>query len=112
MRIRQILAGGLLSMAVMGCATAHGDELVSVRQFQAVADDVPPIGYLTGVATNVSDKPLKAVFLNFNLYDDNQVLVGNAIASAQNLSPGQDWRFRAPTAVLFAKATLVKIDAY
>ncbi|WP_223862832.1 FxLYD domain-containing protein [Pseudomonas cannabina] len=52
------------------------------------------------------------VFVHFNLYDANNALVGNAIATASNLAPKDTWKFSAGVTVPYDHFVLVKVDTY
>ncbi len=68
---------------------------------------------IKGMATNRTGKLVKNIFVNFNLYDANGVVVGNTIASATNLSPGDRWQLRAPSAIRnFTSFKITGINAY
>ncbi|WP_180298279.1 FxLYD domain-containing protein [Pseudomonas syringae] len=47
-----------------------------------------------------------------NLYDANNALVGNAIATASNLAPKDTWKFSAGVTVPYDHFVLVKVDTY
>lgn len=93
-------------------ASAQQSQAVRVESMQAVAGELAPISYIVGAATNITDKPLKAVFLNFNLYDERNMLVGNAATVAHDLDAGGSWQFRASVAVPYHHFTLVRVNAY
>ncbi|WP_235808002.1 FxLYD domain-containing protein [Pseudomonas savastanoi] len=67
---------------------------------------------MTGTATNTKDQALGNVFVHFNLYDANNALVGNAIATASNLAPKDTWKFSAGVTVPYDHFVLVKVDTY
>ncbi len=51
--------------------------------------------YATGLITNVSEKPFRSVYLDFNVYNAEGAQIGNALESISNLEAGGKWRFRA-----------------
>jgi hypothetical protein len=53
---------------------------------------------IVGIATNQSGGAISNAFIKFNLLDAQGNLVGNTIAMASNLAPGQVWHFKAPMA--------------
>ncbi|MDM3052559.1 FxLYD domain-containing protein [Citrobacter sp. CK183] len=63
---------------------------------------------LEGTGTNVSNKPVKSVFVKFNLLQ-NGAVVGNTIAMAENLEPGQQWKIQAPFNSLSIKPDSFKV---
>ncbi len=54
------------------------------------------IRYIVGSVRNNSGRSFSQVMVTFNLYDSSGALVGNAVDSVFNMSPGMVWRFRAP----------------
>lgn len=50
---------------------------------------------ITGTFTNNSDEDLSTVSITYNLYDAEGTMIGNAYASASNLSAGTSWAFEA-----------------
>jgi len=93
-------------------ASAQQSQAVRVDSMQAEAGELLPFSYIVGAATNVTDKRLKAVFLNFNLYDSQNMLVGNTATVAHDLDAGGAWQFRAPVTVPYHHFTLVRVNAY
>lgn len=67
---------------------------------------------IKGIAVNRSAKIVKSVFVKFNLYDENNSLVGNTVTMAQNLGPGETWSFSVPTPVKFATAKISEVETY
>jgi len=68
---------------------------------------------IKGIATNNTGKQVKNVFIRFNLYDANGIVVGNTIAYASDLSPGDRWQLRAPSAIRsFTSFKITNINAY
>ena len=51
--------------------------------------------YIEGRVINQSDNTYSSVFIRFNLYDEENNLVGNAIDSIDNLGPHETWKFKA-----------------
>lgn len=68
---------------------------------------------IKGMAINRTGKLVKNIFVSFNLYDANGVVVGNTTATASNLSPGDRWQLRAPSAIKnFTTFKITNINAY
>lgn len=110
MRAIRFMAATLL-MLVMGISQAADQNAVVVKEMGVEAG---PNGMqiVTGIAANQSQAVVKTVFLNFNLYDEQGVLVGNAATFGKNLGPGEAWRFRTtalPTPFSKAKITSIQV---
>ncbi|MDT3268722.1 FxLYD domain-containing protein [Pseudomonas amygdali pv. morsprunorum] len=103
-----------LAACIMFSAAAIADDQspVTVANLQAAPGPTPSISYITGTATNTKQKALGNVFVHFNLYDANNALVGNAIATASNLAPNDTWKFSAGVTVPYDHFVLVKVDTY
>ena len=99
-------------MAITTTAMAQQNLAVRVDNLQTVAGEAPPISYIVGTATNTTDKPISAVFVDFNLYDKQNTLVGNAKSGANNLGPGGTWQFKAGVTVPYDHFTLSKVTTY
>ncbi|EGH24877.1 MULTISPECIES: FxLYD domain-containing protein [Pseudomonas syringae group] len=99
-------------MVFSAAAIASEPSPVTVGHLQAVPGQTPSISYITGTATNTKDQALGNVFVHFNLYDANNALVGNAIATASNLAPKDTWKFSAGVTVPYDHFVLVKVDTY
>jgi hypothetical protein len=100
------------SMAISTAAMAQQNPAVRVDNLQAVAGDAAPITYIIGTATNTTDKSIGAVFVDFNLYDKQNTLVGNAKSGVNNLGPGGTWQFKAGVTVPYDHFTLSKVTTY
>jgi hypothetical protein len=97
----------ILSTAI---AQAQSTDL-DVRNLQVVSEG-NGISAITGTATNQTDRELTAAFVKFNLLDERGALVGNAMATASDLAPGQTWKFEAETPVRFATAKLSGVEVF
>jgi hypothetical protein len=103
----------VLCMAATASASAQQSQAVRVDSMQAESGGgLAPVSYIVGSATNVTDKRLKAVFLNFNLYDSQNTLVGNTNTFVNDLDAGGAWQFRAPVTMPYHHFTLVRVNAY
>ncbi|WP_036221231.1 FxLYD domain-containing protein [Mesoaciditoga lauensis] len=51
--------------------------------------------YIEGTVVNRSDNTYSSVFIRFNLYDEENNLVGNANDIVDNLRPHETWKFKA-----------------
>ena len=63
--------------------------------------------FLSGTLKNYSRKQYSYVQIVFNLYDDHDALVGNAMANVNNLEPNGSWNFKA--IVIEDKATKARL---
>jgi hypothetical protein len=54
-----------------------------------------PIGTVTGVVTNTTDKKLASVTVTFALLNGKSVQVGTALATGVEVDPGKPWKFSA-----------------
>lgn len=68
---------------------------------------------VVGVAKNAGNVPIGQAFVKVNLLDSQGNLLGNTIAAAGNIAPGQLWRFKAMGAVQgVASFKIVEINVY
>lgn len=89
---------GLLLLMTAAKAPMAQQDVLMVRSINAVRE-VNGLPVITGIAVNQSPKAIKNAFIRFNLYDAENILVGNTIAHASNIGPGEQWRFRATATV-------------
>lgn len=89
--------------AILMSASAIAEDAVTVSDIQV---GKAPQGYtaVMGVAHNNTKQSLSSVFVKFKLYDASGSVVGNTIASGQDIGPGENWKFSAPTTVPFSEA--------
>jgi hypothetical protein len=61
-----------------------------------------------------SNTVVQSAFVEFNLMDGSGSLVFNTIATANNIAPGQMWRFQAPIpdTVNYARWQMIKVTCY
>jgi hypothetical protein len=84
----------------------------SRRAQSQVVSEGNGISAITGTATNQTGRELTAAFVKFNLLDERGGLVGNAMATASDLEPGQVWKFDAETPVQFATVRLSGVEVF
>ena len=66
---------------------------------------------ISGTVKNRSGVNCETAYIEFNLYDSHENLVGNTFDTISNLGPGQMWKFRAPVfANQYARAHLTKLE--
>ena len=51
--------------------------------------------YIEGKAKNISEHRIGAIVISFNVYDEEQAVVGTCIAQQLDINAGQTWRFQA-----------------
>lgn len=91
----------MLSLFLAGTALhAQGlENFLAIKDVSVISDpDAAGLPAVTGIATNTSNEVIKSAFININLLDAQDAVVGNTIAMGRNISPGQAWRFKAPIA--------------
>lgn len=103
--MRKILAVAALFLS----ASASADYQVEITE---VHTGTAPAGYpaVMGIARNTTNGSLANVFVKFKLYDKDGNVVGNTLAHAQDIGPGETWKFAAPTTVPFTEAKLGGVD--
>lgn len=104
---KALLVAGLL-FSSFSYASGHSDR-VQVSEMEVV--DNAGIPTVTGLAKNISDAPIKHLFVKFKLYRNGEV-VGNTIDQASDIDPGESYRFKAPALTEFDEAKLSSVDAY
>lgn len=105
--MRKILAIAALLMSSLAIA----DDRVTVSDVHA---GMAPEGFnaVLGMAHNNTNAPLSSVFVKFKLYDAAGNVIGNTVAHAADIGPGENWKFSAPTTAPYAQAKLSSIDIY
>ena len=99
-------------MVVSTAALAQQSQPVHVENLSAVAGSTSQSPYIVGTATNTTNKQLQAVIVTFNLYDQQNTLVGNASDIVNNLRPGSTWKFKAIATTPYDHFTLTNVTAY
>jgi hypothetical protein len=100
------------AFALVTAANAYaGNAGLQVSGLQ-VGTEPTGVRFVTGVATNTTNAPIKSAFVQFNLYDAQDNLVGNTIANGVNIAPGDRWVFKADAAQQFDHAKLMSVDTY
>lgn len=92
--MNKLIASTLLmtSLTVMQVNAAEQNVALSELLMQPSENG---IGNIEGIGQNVSGKKLKMIFVSFNLIKDG-VVIGNAIASANNIEPNQKFTISSP----------------
>lgn len=105
--MRKILAIAALLMSTAVIA----DDRVTLSDIHA---GQAPEGFtaVMGTAHNNTNAQLGSVFVKFKLYDAAGNVIGNTVAHAADIGPGENWKFSAPTTAPFAQAKLSSIDIY
>lgn len=103
--MRKILAVAVLFLS----STVIADDRVTVSDLQ-VGNAAAGYPAVMGVAHNNTNTTLGNVFVKFKLYDREGNVVGNTIAHGQDIGPGENWKFAAPTTAPFAEAKLSSLQ--
>lgn len=98
------------TFSVAGSFGESADKRVEVTSLQL--EHSTPYGTIAGTAVNHSATLVKTVFVNFNLYDRNDTLVGNAGTYVKNLEAGKTWSFSASAPKPFNKAKVAEVIVY
>ena len=97
-------------------AMAQSKQFFPIENMSVVPSESPTASYIEGKLKNESGKNIDSISLTFNLYDEQGNVVGNAIASAATLAPGDTWAFKALAAAKFSTfkqsgiTTVPKVD--
>ena len=93
-------------------AEVQASSCVAITGQQWTSDSMT--GAIEGDAVNNCGRTFRVVSLNFNLYDANGALIGNADDSIENLGTGDKWHFKAATLKPegVARFTLKSVDGY
>ena len=102
-----ILAGLTILSA---SAFAADSALTLANDLQAVADPMAPYGALIGTAVNTSDKQITLATITFNLFDADNNVIGNTVAQAQQIAPGQRWMYKALAPMQFDHAKISNVS--
>ncbi|WP_186038788.1 FxLYD domain-containing protein [Burkholderia gladioli] len=77
-----------------------------------VAGGPSGISNVVGLATKTTNATLHSASIVFNIYDGDGDLLGNTIALASNVAPGDRWKFSAPMPYPTAHSVkAVRVDA-
>lgn len=79
--MKKLITTAFLLVAAFNTYAGNNSLQVSDIQAGTAPNGVPIV---TGVATNTSNAPVKTAFVQFNLYDAEDNLVGNTVADAMN----------------------------
>ncbi|ALR03211.1 FxLYD domain-containing protein [Xylella fastidiosa] len=102
----------LAFMVFSTVASAQQNELVRVENLSTVESTTPQVPDITGNVINIANKKLRHVTVEFNLYDEQNNLVGNAIDVVTNLEPNGKWKFKATTTTPYQRFKLTNVEAY
>lgn len=106
---KPIAAAALVAIACVAHAQPPAEGPLQFTALQVRATGPQGGAAIVGSAVNVSAKSLTTVLVTFNLYDQQENLVGNAYATVNGLEPGRQWRFEAPAAPGFASFKLAQV---
>lgn len=91
-------------------ALSQSNESLQIRSLEVVPG--APASSFTGEARNVAGRVIKEAVIQFNLYDAQGNLVGNAETQARNLEPDAVWKFQATPKVPFVTVKAFDVKAY
>jgi hypothetical protein len=103
------IAAAVLALTAWG-ASAQSNESLEVKSLQVISG--APVSSFTGEARNVAGRTIKSAVINFNLYDSDGNLVGNAQTQASNLEADAIWKFQSTPKVQFSTVKAVEVKAY
>lgn len=89
--------------------SAIAADAVSVANLNIV--NVNGVPTIQGIATNNTDKTIKAVFVKFKLYE-GKVVTGNTVAQGSDIEAGESWKFQAPVVQKFDSYKVSSVDVY
>jgi len=102
--MKKLLAIATLVFSV-GAVADENIQVSNVRSFK-----IDGGSRVEGIAHNGSNATLRIVTVNFKLYDREGNVIGNAAAAAQDIAPGENFKFAAFTTLDFAQAKLSSVD--
>ncbi|MCB4350055.1 FxLYD domain-containing protein (plasmid) [Burkholderia vietnamiensis] len=110
--MRRRLASVLAAVTVLLSAPAFAaDSPLALSDDLHTVPSQSQYGALAGTAVNTSDKVIPVAVIQFDLLDENDRLVGNTLAEAFQLAPGQQWIYNAIVLVPFHHARVKKVTA-
>ncbi|MFM0326658.1 FxLYD domain-containing protein [Caballeronia glebae] len=99
-------------MVLSTAALAQQNQAVQVSNLKTITGPTPDTNYIVGTATNTTNERLDTVSVTFNLYDDQNALVGNAVDTGLNLEPNGIWKFKAIAKKPYDHADLSRVLAH
>lgn len=109
MMMKSRMAIATLALTTMA-AISQSNESLQIRSLDVIQG--APTSSFTGEARNVAGRVIKEAVIQFNLYDAQGNLVGNAETRASNIEPDAVWKFQAAPKVPFATVKAFDVKAY
>jgi hypothetical protein len=109
MMTKQWMAGAAFALTTMA-ALSQSNESLEIRSLEVVAGN--PTSSFAGEARNVAGRVIKGAVIQFNLYDAQGNLVGNAEVQARNIEPDAVWKFQASPKVPFTTVKAFDVKAF
>lgn len=109
--MRHLLATFAALAALLSASAFAADNPIALSDDLHAVPSQSPYGSLAGTAVNTSDKVIPVAVIQFDLLDENERLVGNTVAEAFQLAPGQQWIYNALVPVPFHHARVKKVTA-
>lgn len=106
--MKKLALGAILAIAATG---AKANDVLKISDLGATVYQDGGAGYVTGTATNTSANRIQAATIAINLLDGSGAIVGTTSATAMGIEPGQQWKFRAPTAQPYNRAVIASVTA-
>ncbi|WP_186167740.1 FxLYD domain-containing protein [Burkholderia gladioli] len=101
-----------LAVSSAWAQTPPGSTALAISNLTLDASAATGLPTVNGLATNTTNATLHYAAIVFNVYDGNGDLLGNTIAVASNVSPGDRWKFSAPVPYQTAQSIkAARIDA-
>ncbi|WP_304791027.1 FxLYD domain-containing protein [Aquabacterium sp.] len=107
--LKKWITASALVMGAMG-AMAQSNESLQIRSLEVIAG--APTSSFTGEARNTAGRVIKEAVIQFNLYDAQGNLVGNAETRASNIEPDGVWKFQSSPKVPFTTVKAFDVKAY
>lgn len=106
--MKKLVLGAVLAIAA---TVALADDALQISDLGATIYQGGGSGYVSGTATNTSANRIQTATIAINLLDASGAIVGTTSATAMGIEPGQQWKFRAPTAQPYNRAVVASITA-
>lgn len=106
--MKKLVLGAILAIAAVA---AQASDALQISDLGATVYQGGASGVVTGTATNTSGNRIKTATIAINLLDASGAIVGTTSATATGIEPGQQWKFRAPTAQPYNRAVVASVIA-
>lgn len=107
--MKKWMTAAALALSAMA-AMAQSNESLQIRSLEVLSGS--PTSSFAGEARNVAGRVIKEAVIQFNLYDAQGNLVGNAETHARNIEPDGVWKFQSSPNVPFTTVKAFDVKAY